>query len=156
MLIKMPEKDKITIFRQRVEEYSAKYIIDLFRDKYACEHCPFKLVYTKKIPFGCGNYHRYYCKQKYAFVEYLPWIFGILPKDFTKEVIDKIDADVSDLSIVKPHPNSSGKKKIYCLSVLYIKELNFCPIDEHNTGINPLDPGTQKMLDDYRKKHGLT
>ena len=43
-----------------LDSYSTQEIVDLFKDKNNCKQCRNKHIYTGKIPFGQGDFHRFF------------------------------------------------------------------------------------------------
>jgi len=142
-------------FRKSVSEYTSKDIISLFNGKYNCKDCPFLFIYKGTIPFGCGSYHRFYCSFNYCFTKYLPYITGISPDKLAPE-IHKIENNTSMIDIVRKYPMTNRfNKKMFAVSVLFLKENDLCCVDQHNQGLNAFDPVTEAMVRKYREEHGL-
>jgi hypothetical protein len=132
---------------------------NLFKDKHNCAECPFVLLYKGKIPFGCGDYHRMYCKLKYGFYYDVNFIMGsvyniiqlasILEKVKKVNPVESVNNTVPD--IIKAHPNNN---EIYIVSVLRVKELDACPIDLEKNGVATLSEEHKKQYNEWLVRYG--
>lgn len=148
------------IDRQYLTSYYSKEIEELFKDKYNCENCPFVMLYKGKIPFGCGDFHRFYCRLKYVFRSGLNFIWATA---YYNDVLDKLIEKIRNINpkesvngtvpdTVKIHPNNPH---LFIISVLRVKELNACPIDLEVAGISTLSPEHKQEFERWKEKYGI-
>jgi hypothetical protein len=148
------------IDRQFLISYQIKEIEKLFKDRYNCSECPFVQMYKGKIPFGCGDFHRMYCKLKYVFRSGLNFIFNTAYNNQQLDVIinkirstnpkESVNNVVPD--VVKVHPNNPH---LFIVSVLRVKELVACPLDLENEGITTLSSEQKKEFEAWKLKYGI-
>lgn len=146
--------------RQYLISYPPKLVEELFKDKYNCESCPFVQVYTGKIPFGCGDMHRLYCKLRYGFRSDVNFILGTAYTNIEldnllerirntnpKESVNSVIPDVIRVHPFNPH--------LFIVSVLRVKELDTCPLDLENRGIVSLSQTHKKEYEEWKQRYGI-
>ena len=122
--------DSETTKKMNLSEYSIIEVKDLFKDKYNCYDCPFRMMFKGKVNQS-GDLFRSYCGLKYV----------------TKIGINLV-LSISDL--LKLHPKN---ETFLMVSVIRVKELNSCPIDRHNSGEEQLSPELKKRFDAWLEKY---
>lgn len=146
--------------RQYLISYTPQQIEDLFKEKWNCSECPFVQVYTGKIPFGCSDYQRFYCKLRYVFRSGINFILNtaytnIELDNLVEKIIrinpkESVNNTIPDM--IKIHPFNPH---LFIVSVLRVKELNTCPLDLDASGITSLSPTHKKEFEEWKQRYGI-